>query len=99
MTRFLRSFLACALGGSLLAGCVCMPKQNDDPKLAACEETVRQSGIAPYGSHALSIDGKAADARLPRRALAAIGRVVDAPAPNPLHGVAVARCLRASARG
>ena len=98
MTRFFRSALALALYTSLLAGCVCTPQKKDDPALAACEESTRALGIAPYGSHFLGLEDQAAGASLPRQALAAIGRVVDAPAPNPLHGVAVTRCLRASAR-
>ena len=98
MTRFFRSLLACAVSGSLLAGCVCTPHQKDDPALAACQENTRQLGISAYGEHFGSVDAKATDTSLPRRALAAIGRVMDAPAPNPLYGVAVTRCLRASAR-
>jgi len=88
---------------AMLGGCASLtPKSVPDspttPLQKVCEEQVRAAGITPCDG---SLEGSASPTRDAStstfaRATQFIRHLLVEPAPNPMYGVLVARCLRAN---
>jgi hypothetical protein len=87
---------------AMLGGCASLtPKSVPDSPTTAlqkvCEEQVRAAGITPCGGSLEASVSPTRDASTGTfaRATQFISHLLVEPAPNPMYGVLVARCLRA----